>query len=97
MHKKYLFLNTKNKRRFIYVIPKKYYCDNILKRNEKVYAVIVWKDYTDRSKKVLIICKTKSIADEVAKDWKNGIWENAKIIEIKVCKSSKEGNEGIEI
>ena len=69
----------------------------MLKKDKKVYAVVVWKDYTDRSKKVLILCKTKAITDEVAKNWKDGIWGNAKIIEMKVCKSSEEGNEGIEI
>ncbi len=69
----------------------------MLKRNKKVYAVVVWNDYTNKSKKILILCKTKPIADEIAKNWKNGIWENAKIIEMKVCKSPEEGDEGIEI
>ncbi len=68
----------------------------MLKKNEKVYAVVVWKNI-DITKKILILCKTKETADEVAKSWKDGKWDNTKIIEMKICKSSEEGMEGINI
>ncbi len=66
------------------------------KKDEKVYAVVVWKEVMNTTKKVLILCKTKEIAEEVAKEWKHN-WGNAKIIEMNICKSSEEGTKGIRI
>lgn len=66
----------------------------MLKKDEKVYAVVVWKEVMNTTKKVLILCETKEIAEEVAKEWKHN-WGNTKIIEMNICKSSEEGEKGI--
>jgi hypothetical protein len=34
---------------------------------------------------------------KLQKNWKDDNWDNAKIIEMKICKSSEEGMEGINI